>query len=617
MNANRSITRLRWICCGIFLALLLPSIAVLWQGFNSLRYESFHRAHALAEAVATQMNDAVRQALLTEEQRPATDYDFFVLSGDRYVQRSPLASLDPGLPLPGLVGFFQIDDTGTLSAPFVPPTDASAAALTNVGLSEEELVERKERESTIRSLLEPLAREVAGGADLATKSAGTAETDTKRRRPTKQRTQLDDYAFNAPFAEAETVAKDEAPRATLTQENRQVLPSILSPIDDALMPNIASIVSDVDPLKLVRLDDAHFFAYRRVVSNTQSKVQGFVIEIQSFIDHYFAEPFLRQPLSTSTDLVVAFDNEVLGVFTNAAQVRSVYAPDPLDGTLILRTRLESPANAIELAFNARDLTLGAGKTTLLWSAALLLGALLGGIWLLYRLGIGQIRLAAQQRDFVASVSHELKTPLTAIRMYGEMLKSGWAQEDKKASYYDYIFSESERLSRLINNVLKLSRIDQPEDDATLASASASSLLLSLKQAASNHETNPTVQLSWTDDADGAMAMVAEDDWLQVMLNLIDNAVKFSQDNPAIHIRAWADDREVTFSVRDHGPGIPREHLKRIFEMFYRAEDELSRETVGTGIGLALVQQLTQRMGGRVDVANRNPGAEFTVHLQRG
>ena len=77
---------------------------------------------------------------------------------------------------------------------------------------------------------------------------------------------------------------------------------------------------------------------------------------------------------------------------------------------------------------------------------------------MYRFAVGQLRLARQQQDFVSAVSHELKTPLTSIRMYGEMLKAGWADEAKKQTYYDYIQSESERLSRLIDNVLQLARL---------------------------------------------------------------------------------------------------------------------------------------------------------------
>ena len=99
-----------------------------------------------------------------------------------------------------------------------------------------------------------------------------------------------------------------------------------------------------------------------------------------------------------------------------------------------------------------------GAALLAWVAVTLAAVLCGGFYLMYRFAAGQMRLARQQQDFVSAVSHELKTPLTSIRMYGEMLKAGWADDAKRQTYYDYIHSESERLSRLIENVLQLARL---------------------------------------------------------------------------------------------------------------------------------------------------------------
>ena len=102
-----------------------------------------------------------------------------------------------------------------------------------------------------------------------------------------------------------------------------------------------------------------------------------------------------------------------------------------------------------------------------------------------------------------------------------------------------------------------------------------------------------------------------------MINLVDNAIKFSAkaDERLIRIEAHCtDDNRIAFIVRDHGPGIPRDQLKKIFRLFYRSENELTRETVGTGIGLALVHRLASAMQGEVDVVNREPGAEFRVRF---
>ena len=116
----------------------------------------------------------------------------------------------------------------------------------------------------------------------------------------------------------------------------------------------------------------------------------------------------------------------------------------------------------------------------------------------------------------------------------------------------------------------------------------------------------------------AKISIDEDCFTQIIINLVDNAIKFSRDatEKVVEVRSKrvAND-QVVFSVRDFGPGVPRDQMKKIFELFYRSESELTRETVGTGIGLAIVYQLTTAMGGSVDLVNVDPGAEFRVTWQ--
>ena len=112
-----------------------------------------------------------------------------------------------------------------------------------------------------------------------------------------------------------------------------------------------------------------------------------------------------------------------------------------------------------------------------------------------------------------------------------------------------------------------------------------------------------------------MISVDGDAFTQIIINLVDNALKFSAatDSKVIAISCHRRrDGAVLFGVRDYGPGVPRDQMRKIFRLFYRSENELTRETVGTGIGLALVQQLARAMRGQVDVVNREPGAEFLV-----
>ena len=235
---------------------------------------------------------------------------------------------------------------------------------------------------------------------------------------------------------------------------------------------------------------------------------------------------------------------------------------------------------------------------------------------MYRFAVGQLRLARQQQDFVSAVSHELKTPLTSIRMYGEMLKAGWADDAKKQTYYDYIHSESERLSRLIENVLQLARLTRSSQQLDVKRVASSELLDMVRSKCATQAERAGFALTVRDGAPtGTELAVDADAFAQVLINLVDNALKFSSgaQRKEIEIASrFETDGWVLFTVRDFGPGIPKGQMKKIFELFYRPPDELTRATAGTGIGLALVLQLTAAMGGRVEVRNCEPGAEFRV-----
>ncbi len=202
--------------------------------------------------------------------------------------------------------------------------------------------------------------------------------------------------------------------------------------------------------------------------------------------------------------------------------------------------------------------------------------LLGGLWLLYRLGLRQILLARQQQDFVSAVSHELKTPLTSIRMYAEMLRAGWASEDKKRSYYDYIFDESERLSRLIANVLQLARMERSDfvlDLKTLSVWRIADRHAALEGPAPRSKA-PGFVVDYRIDPACAQATlkVDPDAWCQIMINLVDNAIKYTQSSPErrIEIAIAPGANGIVISVRDFGPGIARAQMQKIFQLFYRS-----------------------------------------------
>jgi signal transduction histidine kinase len=383
--------------------------------------------------------------------------------------------------------------------------------------------------------------------------------------------------------------------------------------------HIRTFESEIDPFEFSLLDSGHFVLFRKVWRDGQRYIQGALIEQQPFVEGLIETMFLETALSTMSDLLVAWRGDVFSAFSGRAAREYLSSAEELRGTLLYQARLSAPLGDLELILSVTRLPVGAGSRVITWLAAILLLVLCGGFYLMYRLGAGQIDLTRQQQDFVSAVSHELKTPLTSIRMYGEMLREGWASEEKKKTYYDYIFEESERLSRLITNVLQLARMTRNHLQVETKPLTVAELMDDLRSRVSSQVERAGFELNMTcePDAEPAIIQVDADGFAQIFINLVDNAIKFSAaaEQKVIDIGCQRlRDGRVQFSVRDYGPGVPADQMKKIFRLFYRSENELTRETVGTGIGLALVHQLTRAMGGQVDVISCEPGAEFRVTM---
>jgi signal transduction histidine kinase len=197
-----------------------------------------------------------------------------------------------------------------------------------------------------------------------------------------------------------------------------------------------------------------------------------------------------------------------------------------------------------------------------------------------------------------------------------MLKAGWADEAKKRTYYDYIHGESERLSRLIDNVLQLARLTRNTQRFDMQRIAVTQLLDVVRSRAGTPADGSGFALEIDDQTPpGSAVCVDPDCFTQIVINLVDNALKFAaraERKTVVIGSRLGGNGTVLFTVRDFGPGIPKGQLRKIFELFYRPENELTRETAGTGIGLALVRQLAVAMGGTVDVRNAEPGAEFRL-----
>lgn len=382
-------------------------------------------------------------------------------------------------------------------------------------------------------------------------------------------------------------------------------------------PRVRFFDGEIDPFTFAELDRGHFVMFRNVWREGERFIQGAVIERAAFIDALITNPYRGTALAAMSRLLVAYDDNVIGGTDLSSAGPAAAKAGDLRGELLYRTRLSAPFAAIELLYTVTQLPAGAGARYLAWVGLVLALVLVGGCFVIYRYGIAQLSLFRQQQDFVSAVSHELKTPLTSIRMYSEILQAGWADDDKKARYYTFIHDESERLSRLIANVLQLSRMTRGNHTLEMKTLTARELLdIARSKISSQVEAAGFALHCECDEAALAQSLSADPDaFTQIMINLVDNAIKFcpAEARRQIDITCRCErGTAVAFAVRDYGRGIAKNQLRKIFELFYRPESELTRETVGTGIGLALVRQLTDSMRGRIDVHNRDPGVEFVL-----
>jgi two-component system phosphate regulon sensor histidine kinase PhoR len=230
------------------------------------------------------------------------------------------------------------------------------------------------------------------------------------------------------------------------------------------------------------------------------------------------------------------------------------------------------------------------------------------------------RLEAVRRDFVANVSHELKTPVTSIKGFAETLDDGALDDPETARRFVRIISgQADRLNSIIEDLLALSTLEQSTDSPLLQLEEADLcdvVAVALEVCGPKADAKGVVLRE--ECPGGLLARVSPPLLEQAVVNLVDNAVKYSVEGGEVVVTLVEARDEVVVSVRDEGQGVAREHLPRLFERFYRADKARSRDLGGTGLGLAIVKHIAQIHGGRVSVDSvLGSGSTFRIHLPRG
>jgi len=688
-SPQRAKKRLRLTLSAFFFAVSIPVYLLLRQAYLQLETDTLFRYRLAGEDLATNMNQRLQEIMGGEEKRPFKEYSFRYLSTSSLFSKgslsfSPLSELPPRVAVPGIIGYFQIDPDGSLHSPVLPVLpEIELNRAIGFGMSPEELSRRKAHLQLLRVDLLKGGVVIRGHElHLEEKSVATspAQNDSVAQIPHLQKKlnqQISELNLDAQQWTKQS-ASNTSQGQTMQQElyaprsaRKEVVdvPSPESQVSDLQgqgaavpedtdyqvpqgnkkrwreqsrsdsfssstnkdpsrnvglrsEPRIISFEGEIEPFQVALLGNDKILCTRKVWSSSQRFVQGFLVDAGAFVDQVIVPLFSRAQVSEGINLIVGYGGEVFRRFDSTK-----YPPDKDQEILLYRTSFAPPFDKVEMLLTAGKLPAAPGIGVINASAVILPLVLVLGLYGIYRLSLGQIELARERSDFVAAVSHELKTPLTSIRMYSEMLREGWVKdEQKKRSYYDYIFYESERLSRLIANVLQLARLNTKNAPFELSAYNPADLLERVRpkllvQVESRGfqlevEQHPDAQDSPTGDVS---VMADEDAFTQIIINLVDNAVKFgaSADRKAVVFALQVNaspPQEVVFSVRDFGSGIAPAQMKKIFQLFYRGENELTRTTPGTGIGLALVKELAMRMHAKVDVRNMNPGAEFQIRF---
>ena len=333
---------------------------------------------------------------------------------------------------------------------------------------------------------------------------------------------------------------------------------------------------------------------------------------------------LRTVLEGMVEGVVLTDPTGRILLANDAFRRIFNAQLPVEGRRPLETaRVPALQEAIESALEAdepvtREIALGGAQDKVIQAslASIREEAETVGAVAVFHDVTELKRLERVRREFVANVSHELRTPLTAIKGYAETLRDGGLRDPETAAeFVRVIHRHAERLRALIEDLLDLAAVEQGEARIDLAPVALRDVAAQAEGVARPAAAGKRHTLTVDVPADLPRVLVDRDRLAQVLINLLDNAVKFTPEGGRIEVSGRFSSGRVVVSVKDNGVGIPPEDIGRIFERFYRVGRSRDRREGGTGLGLAIAKHLTQAMGGTIEVESRpGAGTSFRVSL---
>ncbi len=226
------------------------------------------------------------------------------------------------------------------------------------------------------------------------------------------------------------------------------------------------------------------------------------------------------------------------------------------------------------------------------------------------------RLEQVRTDFAANVSHELKTPLTSIKGFVETLQAGAINKPEMAQkFLNIIMLEADRLTRLINDILSISKLESGNDKVEMQALQLNTMASEICDLLRMHAEQKHITVNCAENAPQTLIWGNPDRVKQMLINLIDNAIKYTLDGGSVTVAVYKDDTTAYFSCSDTGIGIAEENIPRLFERFYRVDKGRSRSMGGTGLGLAIVKHIVLSMNGHIEVHSKlGEGTEFLISI---
>lgn len=641
--------RLKFFILVFSLAVSIPLAYVTWQTYAGMAQEERAQLSYFSEALFDEMEKDLAELIQQEENRSVEEYQHTLVQDGSPSQPSPLGMVPSQRYI---IGYLQNNPDGTFQTPLVADMKhipENYHNLVNQLAEINRIFNRKKfsipaskpvAETKPASLVDQVAqieekKSKAGLADryiskspqktskayLGKKEVRTEEITAQQALNVVRQDRIRDETPPA-AGQASTAWEDEAPNDTnddaVRRQEREIAETPEPLVDKDMNQAVGDETSErfqieVAPFQSVFINNGQVFIFRRIAIRNQIYRQGFVIDVPALLTDLADNQFITQPLSKFMVLRM----RVMDHGQNNDVVQ--FGPKVDSPRFTAQRRFPAPFDFLSAALHAEAIPSSPARGPLNVALIILGCVLLLGLFAIYQSARTVVDMSERRSQFVSSVTHELKTPLTNIRMYIEMLEQGIAATPEREQEYLHVLgAESVRLSRLINNVLELAKLEKKQRRFQYQEGNLddvfSELKLIMSQKLKQEDFTLEIETGEVPDFTYDREVLT-----QLLVNLMENSIKFGKhaSERRLTISAGPVDDHIRIALSDTGPGIPRRALKKVFNDFYRVDNELTRTTGGTGIGLALVKKFVMAMGGKVQaVNNAGPGCTIILHLPR-